>query len=267
MIFYRTQNTILQKYMEGYYFVSEDQNTNIIRYKTFPNNYNIISVCRNADVLYEDGKITVVPSTTNKVTTDIVLRYIKPIEAIYEKAVDEITFYFKPLGLNHFITQSQFISATKNIMNFTVFPDFNIKMLEIFLLKEREQQIEALENYWLSKLQSKDFCLMEQLLFEIETSDLKIDEIARKFNFTRQYVNKLFLKYIGKSPAEYRKIHRFRNAIKQAKEVKNLRELTFDNLFYDQSHFNKDFKELTECTPSSFFKNVDTENGNIWLFI
>lgn len=253
--------------MEGYYFVSEDQNSNIIRYKTFPNNYNIISVSRNADVLYEDGRITVVPSATDKVTTDIVLRYTKPIEAIYEKAVDEITFYFKPLGLNHFIAQTQFISANKSIMNFIVFPDFNTKMLEIFRIEEREQQIEELENYWLSKLQEKDFCLMELLLLEIETSDLRIDEIARKFNFTRQYVNKLFLKHIGKSPAEYRKIHRFRNAIKQVKEVKNLKELTFENLFYDQSHFNKDFKELTDNTPSSFFKNVDTENENIWLFI
>lgn len=267
MIFYRPRNQTLLKYMEGYYFISEDKNSNIIRYKTFPNNYSILSVSLNSEVFYEKGKITVIASNTQKITTDIVLRYTEPIEVVYEKAVDEITFYFKPLGLNHFIPESNFITAHKSIMDFIVFPDFNDKMLEIFKMKNREEQIGTIENYWLSKLQEKDFSLMQKLLQEIENSDLKIDEIAKKFNFSRQYINRLFLKHIGKSPAEYRKIHRFRNAIKQAGNVKKLKELSLDNLFYDPSHFHKDFKELTESSPSAFFKNVDTEKENVWLFI
>lgn len=267
MIFYRPRNTTLQKYMEGYYFISEDKNSNIIRYKTFPNNYSILSVAHNADVLFEDGKITVTPVTTNKISVDFVMRYTEPISVVYAKAIDEITFYFKPLGLNQFIPESNFISTNKSIMDFHVFPDFNSIMKEVFKLKDREEQIETIENYWLSKLQVKDFSLMEKLLQEIENSDLKIDEIAKKFNFSRQHINKLFRKHLGKSPAEYRKIHRFRNAIKQARNVKNLKELSLDNLFYDPSHFHKDFKELTESSPSAFFKNVDTDKENVWLFI
>lgn len=267
MTFYKTKNKTLQKYLKGYYFISEDNNSNIIRYKTFPNNYCILSVCYNADVLYEEDKITVVPSETKEISTDIVFRYTNPIDVLYAKAVDEITFYFKPLGLNHFIPESHFITAQESIMDFIVFPDFNSYMLEIFEMQSRSEQIEAIEKYWLSKLVLKDFSFMEKLLNEIETTDLKIDEIAKKLKFSRQYINKLFLKHIGKSPTEYRKIHRFRNAIKQEKEVKNLKELTYDNLFYDQSHFNKDFKELTKSSPSSFFKNVDTQKENVWLFI
>lgn len=185
----------------------------------------------------------------------------------YENAVDEITFYFKPLGLNNFISEYDIISDHETIMDFTLFSDFNASMLIIYQIKNREKQIEALEEYWLSKLLPKDLTLIENILYEIETSDLKINEIAQKFKYSRQYINKLFLKHIGKSPTEYRKIHRFRNAIKQEKEVKKLKELTYDNLFYDQSHFNKDFKELTKSSPSSFFKNVDTQKENVWLFV
>lgn len=153
---------------------------------------------------------------------------------------------------------NSFFHAQKKLLwNTKLFPlRCLIKIWEVY-------QIETLENYWTSKLKEKDFYLIEQLLFEIETSELKLDEIARKFKISRQYINKLFLKYIGKSPTDYRKRYRFRNAIRQAKEVKNLRELTFDNLFYDQSHFNKDFKELTQSNPTSFFKNVDTEKENV----
>lgn len=267
MIFYRTRNEILQKYLEGYYFISEDKNTNIIRYKTFPNNYSILSVLHSADVFYAEEKVKIAPSATKEIWVDIVFRYSNPLEVIYEKAVNEITLYFKPLGLNHFISESGLISTHKSVMDFNVFPDFNSEMLKIFKLKDREQQIETLENYWLSKLQERNFSLMEKLLPEIETSDLKIDEIAKKFNFTRQYINKLFLKHLGKSPAEYRKIHRFRNTLKRNNGTKTLTDLSHDNLFYDQSHFNKHFKELTQSNPSFFFKNVDTEKENIWLFI
>lgn len=254
MVFYRTRNKILQKYLEGYYFLDEDANLNTIRYKTFPNNYSIVSVSRNAEAYYDRGKIIITASAVQRMNTDIFLRYTEPIEVVYEKAIDEITFYFKPLGLHHFISESNFSLVQKRLMNFSIFPDFNEKMFEIFDLNDREEQIEAMENYWLSKLKEKDFRLMDKLLFEIETSDLKIDEIARKFQFSRQYINRLFLKHIGKSPTEYRKIHRFRNVIKQISEVKNLKEVTLDNLFYDQSHFNKDFKGFTKSSPSSFLK-------------
>lgn len=267
MIFYKTRNQTLQKYLEGYYFISEDQKSDIIQYKTFPNNYSILSVSLYTDVLFEENKITIIPSETSEIFSGIVFRYTNPIEVIYTKAVDEVTFYFKPLGLNHFLSNSDFFQKQKSLMNFYPFPDFNAKMIEILKLENRELQIETLENYLLSKLQEKDLSLMEKLLSEVESSDLKIDEIAKKFNISRQYLNKLFLRHLGKSPAEYRKIHRFRNALKRNNASKNLTDLSHDNLFYDQSHFNKDFKELTQSNPSSFFKKVDTEKGNIWLFI
>ena len=59
--------------MEGYYFISEDQNSNIIRYKTFPNNYSILSVSHFADVFYAEGKIKVIPSATKEISVDIVI--------------------------------------------------------------------------------------------------------------------------------------------------------------------------------------------------
>lgn len=267
LVFYKTKDPTLRQYLEGYYFIFEDNNTNVIRYKTFPNNYIIIAVSQNADVIYQGNNVMVVPSLTPKITTDLYLRYNNPLDVVYEKAINEITFYFKPLGLNHFIPDTDILSRHKSLNDFLLFPDMNARMGEIFEMENPEQQIEAIEAYWLSKLQVKDLSLMEKLLADIESTDLKIDEIAKTYNFSRQYVNKLFRKHIGKTPSEYRKIHRFRNAIKRKKEMKNLTKLSHNQLFYDQSHFNKDFRELTDSKPSFFFKNVDTEKENIWLFI
>lgn len=95
--------------------------------------------------------------------------------------------------------------------------------------------------------------------------NIKVQDIAEKYNLTRQYVNKLFLKFTGKSASEYRKIHRFRNAVSAHKKSKNLTVLSYESFFFDQSHFIKDFKTLTDSNPNSFFKAVDTKNENIWL--
>lgn len=107
--------------------------------------------------------------------------------------------------------------------------------------------------------------MIEKIVGDLD-ADSKIEEIAKKHNITRQYMNRLFVKHLGKSPAEYRKIQRFRNSILKRKESKNYTELAQYG-FYDQAHFNKDFKLLTGHTPQNFFNQVNTSQENIWLFI
>lgn len=264
--FYTPKSDILKKYIEGYYFITKDQNLDTIKYLTFPNNYCILSVSCNSKVVFEENRIMISPSSQNKTTANLVFRYNYPIEINYEKPIDEITIYFKPLGLNYFVNTLNVFSNKINIVNYHPFPDFREKTEEIFKINIREQQIELFENYWISKLKNIDLSLMEQISLDLE-ADLKIDEIAEKYNFSRQYINKLFLKNLGKTPSEYRKIHRFRTTLITQKKSKNLTDLSHGSFFFDQSHFIKDFKELTTIKPNQFFKKVDTDKENIWLFI
>ncbi|WP_223266521.1 helix-turn-helix domain-containing protein [Gelidibacter gilvus] len=263
--FYKPSNNTLRKYIEGYYFIAEDKNSKPIQYFTFPNNYCILSVSQNVKLQLEEKHFFISSSENKNTIANFVSRYAEPIEIVYENTVNEITIYFKPLGINHFLEAPEIFKKNK-IEDFNPFPDFKDEMENIFILKNRDNQIEKLENYWLSKFSEKDLTLAGRLLCDIE-ADLKIEEIAEKHNFTRQYINKLFSKSVGKTPSEYRKIHRFRNSLFKHQKSKNLTELSHGNLFYDQSHFNKDFKTFTNKNPSAFFKNVDTEKGNIWFFI
>jgi AraC-like DNA-binding protein len=104
------------------------------------------------------------------------------------------------------------------------------------------------------------------ILNDFET-ELSIEEIAAKNKITRQYVNKISQRYLAKPASEFRKIQRFRNVLISNKKSRNLTELSYEHLFYDQSHLIKDFKELTRISPGKFFENVDTVQNNVWLFI
>ena len=263
LVFYYPKDKTLKEYIQGYYFMSEGEKADSFRYYTFPNNYNIISVNQNAKVEFEGNKFIVSPTSDKNIIADLVNTYSKPIEVIYKQPTNEITIYFKPMGILHFLNNSEIFNQ-QIFENFDPFTDFKVEMESIFDLPNRETQIEHLENYWLSKFQKRDLSLMEKIVSDIE-ENMKVQEIAEKYNLTRQYVNKLFLKFTGKPASQYRKIHRFRNAISRYKKSKNLTVLSYDSFFFDQSHFIKDFKTLTDINPISFFKTIDTENENIWL--
>lgn len=265
--FYTPENDTLKQYIEGYYFVCDHQSGGIEKYLTFPNNYCIVTTNLNSDVKLDKNKISIVPSSMENIYASFVYHYANPIEVYYEKPIQEITVYFKPLGINYFVNNLEIMFSQKQMTEFTPhFSDFKSEMNRIFCIKSRVLQIAALEAYWLSKLMQKNLATIEKILFDIE-SNMKIEDIAKVHNISRKHLYKIVQKNLGKSPIEYRKIFRFRNAINIKPKVKNLTELSYENSFYDQPHLIKDFKTLTQTNPHSFFKNVNIENKNVWYFM
>lgn len=263
--FYSPRNNLLKEYMEGYYFITKKKIGNPVIYWTFPNNYCIAAVYQNTELKLEENRISVSASMHENIASSLVSRYVSPIEIVQNDVTDEITIYFKPLGINSFIDDVQKLFS-RNIIEFDPFPDYREEMNRVFNIRERELQIDAFEDYWIKKIIRKNMHPIKDILSDVE-SDKKISEIAEKYNMSRQYLNKYFRNHLGKSPSEFRKIHRFRTSIAQKGKNRNLTELAYDSLFYDQSHFIKDFKQFTTLNPSRFFHNVDTGKENVWLML
>ncbi|SEH32905.1 helix-turn-helix domain-containing protein [Chryseobacterium culicis] len=260
--FYQPAHPVLKEYIEGYYFIEKDDSQKPIKYLTFPDNYFIVSACENVCVKQDKGWVEITRSQSENITVDFVFRCSVPTEIFYRQSVREITMYFKPLGVYHFFSADKSQDLEQEIH----LSDFTDIMNTVLKESDRAIQIEILENYWLSKFQKKDLALAYTLLEDFET-ELSIEAIAAKNTITRQYVNKISRRYLGKPASEFRKIQRFRNVLISNKKSRNLTELSYENLFYDQSHLIKDFKELTRISPGKFFEHVDTEKNNIWLFI
>src|SRR5690554_7079873 len=135
--FYKPKNKILQKYIEGYYFISEDKKGKQVKYFIFLNNFCVLSVNQNAKVELKENSYFVSSAKTDEILADIVVRYIEPIEVVYENVVDEITIYFKPLGINHFIDNPS-IFRQASLTNFVPFTDFEEKMRLAFNQSDRK---------------------------------------------------------------------------------------------------------------------------------
>lgn len=242
-----------------------------IEYFTFPNNYSIVSIIEDTEILYSENKGTIKEKKGNALNSDLICHYKKPIKLSYEGNINEITFYFKPLGLNAFLEKSLCHYTNTFFANFIPYNDYK----EIFstILKENnlDKKIELIENYWLSKLIGFNHPFLNELIVDLK-NDCSIAELATKYKTSRQNINKHFESNLCKSPSDFKKIQRFREALKSqmnSKNKNNLTSLSYDMLFYDQSHLIKDFKSLTGLTPKNFFKNISSqENGEVnWLFV
>lgn len=264
--FYKPQSEILSRYIEGFYFMNEDV-TYPLQYLTFPNNFCILSLINNATLDIQENEVFINASDNKNQICSLSYHYKTQLRINYLEYIEEFTIYFKPNAINHFVENMVDFYNPKSVKSFEPFDEFKKSFFQIFEIKDRTSQIEYIETLLLSIFKEKKDTLIENLLIDIE-SDLSISEIAFKNGISRQYFNQYFKLKIGKSPSEYRKISRFRKSLNLFnQQKKSFTEISYDNLFFDQSHFNRDFKALTNLTPKEFLANTNLNKENIWFII
>jgi AraC-like DNA-binding protein len=269
--FFKPKNETLSNFIEGYYFLTQKENDSTVEYLTFPNNYSIISVYENTEIIFSENQAILKGKKGIPFESDLICHYKKPIKVICEGRLNEVTFYFKPLGLNAFLEKSLCHYTNNFFSTFIPFDDYQSTMIVILNETDFEKRRTLIENYWLSKLIGFQHPFLHELIIDIQ-KDISVSELAKKFNTSRQNLSKHFESNLCKSPSDFKKIQRFREALKvhmKKNSKDNLTSLSYDLLFYDQSHLIKDFKSLTGLTPKKFFKTISPqEDGQInWLFV
>ena len=81
-------------------------------------------------------------------------------------------------------------------------------------------------------------------------------QYCTKAKITTKRLERLFNKYIGISPVQYKKLLKFENTARDLDyQNNNLTEIAYNNDYYDQPHFTKIFRKYTHFTPSEFQKS------------
>lgn len=91
-------------------------------------------------------------------------------------------------------------------------------------------------------------------MIENSKGQIKTQNIAQEVCLGIKQFERIFSKHVGVNPKKFISITRFQNVIQMKREFKkiNMTQLAYDNGYYDQSHFNHDFKSLTGLTPRAF---------------
>lgn len=272
--FFKPQNPVLQKYIECYYFLTNKAGAKKLSYLGFPSHNIYVTTFANAKTRVNGSSLAITENRKNKVTSLLIVDDEIPGLTTYQGSTTEVTIYFKPLGLNAFLEKNLLHYKKASISDFLPYNDYNERMHQFFKLKNTQQKISFLENYWLSKLKIFDHPFLHTILADIlkaEEAPLKTSELAKKNNISRTTLNRQFALHLGISPNKFIKITRFRKAINALNEENkrgNLIDAAFLTGYFDQSHMAKDFKALTGHSPKSFFSKVTKlHNRHLnWMF-
>lgn len=129
--------------------------------------------------------------------------------------------------------------------------------------EDNREQVAIAERYLLQKLEDQiaDYSFVDACSTHLlESSSPTIHGLAEEFNTTYKTIERKFKRVIGLTPSELLKITRFNQA------VHSMYSCRYDSLsavaqhcgYYDQSHFIREFRQLTSYTPRQFIQEQFT---------
>ena len=125
---------------------------------------------------------------------------------------------------------------------------------EKFLLVENFLYREFLTT----KIPSHKLISSMNILFKKRENN-SIREICQQHNISRKHLNFLFQEYLGVSPKMFSSLSRFQSVLQTINKAKpaKLTTLACELNFFDQAHFNNDFRRFTGIKPNEYIKNVE----------
>lgn len=121
------------------------------------------------------------------------------------------------------------------------------------------ERIKLIETFLLNRL--ADTVTIDRIVKStVETiltanGQLSVDELSKQSKTNRRQLERKFSSAIGLSPKQLSKTIRLQATLKMllTKKITSLTALAYENEYYDQAHFIKDFKHLTGFTPKEFY--------------
>jgi AraC-like DNA-binding protein len=173
---------------------------------------------------------------------------------------------FVPGGFSPFSSMSPDQMCDKAVPLTDIYNDEGATLgLAVVGAQDTSARIGLIESFLLEKLQLINqreelsrTCV--ELLWQTR-GHLSIEELSARAMVNRRQLERRFSETIGLSPKQLTKIVRLQHALKMMKKnpPSSLTSLAYENGYYDQAHFIKDFKEFTGISPKQFF------TGNLQL--
>lgn len=180
--------------------------------------------------------------------------------ARYTSGSGVLLVLFNEGGATAFIDEPlhEFSGLTINLDN--LFPADELQKLEerLGMPGTNTSKVMAVERFLLSHLKrnEKDAVISKAIdIIKSGNGNFKVKELVSTLNTNIDSFEKRFRSQVGISPKHFSSIIRIRSVISNYQPDQDLTGISLDAGFFDQSHFNRDFKAFTGESPSRFFKN------------
>ncbi|MBG9377380.1 AraC family transcriptional regulator [Panacibacter sp. DH6] len=172
-------------------------------------------------------------------------------------SIGTILVYFTVTGFAHFANAPanelfNLQVSLENIFHRQKIDDVKEKLAQA---KTTVQRIRVVEQFLLAELKEKahDKLIMEAVRMIYDSKGaIKISQLHRRLYISQSPFEKRFRKLVGTTPKKFASIVRFNTVLKALGSAKSLSDICYENNFFDQAHFIKDFRQFTGDTPEAF---------------
>ncbi|MCZ8217247.1 MAG: helix-turn-helix domain-containing protein [Cyclobacteriaceae bacterium] len=244
--------TSLKPYIKAYKII---ESSHAITNRVVPDTSCAMAFCIKGQLSYlnHSDKAILPPAIFSGLRTSV--RLIN-----YAPQTISLIVLFKEMGVSAFFRPSVHELFEKSIPLNTLFPPETIALVEEQLAetKTNQEKINIIEQFLCSKLfQIKTDTLVLAALHKIYANHGlgKIKDLTNSLNISQDAFEKRFRKITGTTPKQFSTIVKLKNMVRENPPASFI-DMALANNYYDQSHFNKDFKRFTGQMPTDFFKSA-----------
>ncbi|UFH46628.1 helix-turn-helix domain-containing protein [Flavobacterium galactosidilyticum] len=177
--------------------------------------------------------------------------------------VDTIAICFYPHGFSNFVNLPLENLVDQETPIQDVFNEIQANVLEENIIKSTstKERIGIIETFLLNKL-NEEATIENIVKTTVDTllttnGNISINVILKDNLSKRRQLERHFKKQIGISPKQLGKVIRLQATLQMlvSKKSETLTDIAYENEYFDQNHFIKDFKEFVGITPKEFLGN------------
>ena len=239
----------LKSYIQ-YYVVSENESAS--EYKVFPSSSMVMGF------QYQGQLASLAGHHENKLSSAGISGISDGYKIFKNSAnIGTILVYFSETGFRHFATHPAHELFNLSLSLEDIFDSQSVREVEERLSMDSDDhnRIRTVEHFLLSQLKDidQDKLIMEavKLIYQSKGT-IRIQELNKKLGISASPFEKRFRQLVGTSAKKFASIIRFNSVLDSLCESKSLTEICYENHFFDQAHFIKDFKQFTGDTPENF---------------
>ncbi|SDM52847.1 Helix-turn-helix domain-containing protein [Pedobacter steynii] len=121
--------------------------------------------------------------------------------------------------------------------------------------RNNDTRVFMVQHYLLRQLtRAKNDLQVAYCLQQVQSAAglISVSKLTNDTGISQRHLSRKFQQYIGLSPKEYLRVSRFIQSLTHLKKhpVLSLTEIACKSGYYDQAHFNRDYKTYTGGTPS-----------------
>lgn len=119
---------------------------------------------------------------------------------------------------------------------------------------------QKIEHYFSTKMKQQG---VEQAVIRYMHTHIHrpLSFLVQKTGYTQKHLIHLFKKYVGVTPKYLQRISRFNSALNQMHSITDAVDwssIAFDNHYYDQAHFIKEFNHFSGVSPQAYLESGST---------